>query len=237
MAGTLYLLPVSISDENNLNWISVEYSILLGQINMFVVENIRTARRFLRQTNKGIKIDNLQFIEIGEESVSSSIENAIQYLLEGGNVGLMSESGVPGVADPGAELVLQAHKHNIEVMPIVGPSSIVLVLMGSGLNGQTFTFHGYLPIKPKERVVKIRQIETESLKNNSTQIFIETPYRNQAMFQDLVQSCRLTTLLCLGIDLCGKNQILKTKTIEQWRKQPLKIPKMPAIFAIQAQKT
>ncbi len=235
MPGTLYLLPIALSEQESVNWISPDYAQLLAEIKVFAVENIRTSRRFLRQTNPSINIDNLRFIEIGKHQNQPAQHQILHELQQGNNVGIMSESGVPGIADPGSEIVLMAHQHHILVMPLVGPSSIVLLLMGSGLNGQSFTFHGYLPVKTKDRQQRIRQLEVESARNRQTQIFIETPYRNQAMFDDLLHCCRPSTLVTLGIDLTGKNQFLSTKTVDQWKTQTLEIPKLPAIFAMYAQ--
>ena len=236
MKGILYLIPTPISEEETIETITADTKQLLPKLKYHVVENIRTARRFLKSVDKSIDIDTTTFFEIGKKTDALEEERIIKLLKDGNDIGLMSEAGVPGVADPGSVIVMAAHKANIKVMPLVGASSILLLLMASGLNGQRFAFHGYLPIKPMERQKALKEIERESALYNQTQIFIETPYRNQHMFNDIVKSCNNGTLVTLGYDITGKGQILKTKTVESWKKEKIEFQKKPAIFALLAHK-
>ncbi|MDD2563772.1 MAG: SAM-dependent methyltransferase [Salinivirgaceae bacterium] len=236
MNGILYLIPTPISDEETIETITADTKQLLPQLKYYVVENIRTARRFLKSVDKSIDINRITFFEIGKNVNAIEEERIVKLLKDGNNIGLMSEAGVPGVADPGSVIVMAAHNADVKVMPLVGASSILLLLMASGLNGQRFAFHGYLPVKPMDRQRTLKEIERESSLYNQTQIFIETPYRNQHMFNDIVKTCSNGTLLTLGYDITGKEQILKTKTVESWKKEKIEFQKKPAIFALLAHK-
>ncbi len=236
MKGVLYLIPTPISDDAVLNTLTNDIEHYIVNISHYAVENIRTARRFIKSVNKNINIDELTFYEIGKNKDNITQQNIINALLSGNHVGIMSEAGAPGVADPGSDVVLAAHMANIQVMPLVGASSILLAIMGSGLNGQKFAFHGYLPLKQNERQKSIKALEKESLYNAQTQLFIETPYRNKAIFDDLIKTCLPQTLLTVAIDLTGKEQFLETKTITAWKNSKIVFPKKPAIFAILAPK-
>ena len=236
MSGTLYLIPTPISEEFALEIISPEIRKAVASIRHYALEDIRTARRFLKLIDKAIDIDNITFFNISKNLTPLDEQNIITALNNGNHVGVMSEAGVPCVADPGSNVVLAAHNANIKVEPLIGPSSILLALMGSGLNGQRFEFHGYLPVKSHERRKSIHNLEKDSALNIKTQIFIETPYRNTSMFQDILQVCQPATLLTVAIDLTGNNQVLKTMTIEDWRQDKLEFPKKPAIFALFVQK-
>ena len=234
MSGTLYLIPTPISEEEIIETTTSETKNLLPRIKYYAVENVRTARRFLKSVDKSIDIDALTFFVIATKNNTQEEARIIKLLKDGHDIGLMSEAGVPGVADPGSFVVLAAHNANIKVMPLIGASSILLLLMGSGLNGQRFAFHGYLPVKPIERQKTLKQLEKESAVYNQTQIFIETPYRNKHMFDDIIKTCSNNTLVTLGFDLTGKEQILKTSTVETWKKEKIEFQKKPAIFALLA---
>lgn len=235
MQGKLYLIPTPISDEAVISTETADIRSVVAEIRYFAVENIRTARRFIRSIDKSINIDELIFFDIGKNVADNVKEIITEQIKSGNDVGLMSEAGVPCIADPGSEIVLAAHMANIEVIPLVGVSSIFLALMGSGLNGQKFMFNGYLPINKHERQKTIKNLEKASGLNRQTQIFIETPYRNSALFQDLIKVCMPNTLLTIAIDLTSKSQILKTRTILNWQNEGCEFQKQPAIFALQAQ--
>ncbi|NLK15886.1 MAG: SAM-dependent methyltransferase [Bacteroidales bacterium] len=234
MTGTLYLIPTPISEEAVIDSLTGDIVRVLHKTQHYAVENIRSARRFIKSVDRNINIDELTFYEIGKNSSDTEKSSIIDILISGKNVGIMSEAGAPGVADPGSDIVLAAHKANINVMPLVGASSILLALMGSGLNGQKFVFHGYLPIKQNERQKAIRQLEKESHNFSQSQLFIETPYRNKAIFDDLIKTCLPQTLLTVAVDLTGEEQFLETKSIQAWKSSQVVFPKKPAIFVLLA---
>ncbi|HPW65913.1 MAG TPA: SAM-dependent methyltransferase [Salinivirgaceae bacterium] len=236
MTGILYLIPTPISEDAVVDSLTSDIAQVLHKTQHYAVENIRTARRFIKSIDRNINIDELTFYEIGKNSAETEKSNIIDVLISGKNVGIMSEAGAPGVADPGSDIVLAAHKANITVMPLVGASSILLALMGSGLNGQKFAFHGYLPIKQNERQKSIKQLEKESYNLSQSQLFIETPYRNKAIFDDLIKICSSQTLLTVAVDLTGREQILETKSIQAWKSSKIVFPKKPAIFVLLALK-
>ena len=198
-----------------------------------MVEELRTARRFLSRYGLRGHIDELDFHILNEHTTPAEVE-ALLPLFDGQDVGLMSEAGLPAVADPGAALVALCHRHGIEVVPLVGPSSLMLALMGSGLNGQSFAFRGYIPAKTDERRAALRELEKQSRALNQSQILIETPYRNDALFADLLQGLSLTTRLCVAADLTLPTQYLRTDTVAGWRKAPATIGKRPCVFILLA---
>ncbi|HTO15025.1 MAG TPA: SAM-dependent methyltransferase [Edaphocola sp.] len=229
--GTLFLIPVPL-DTEQINTIPEEVRQKACALKYYFVENIRTARRFLKAFDKGVDIDSIQFSEVNQQS-PANISLLKQWLQEGLEIGMMSEAGCPGVADPGSELVTFAQSLGATVMPFVGPSSILLALMGSGFNGQRFRFVGYLPVKEPMRSKMIKELEKTSEHNQETQIFIETPYRNNNLIADLLKHCHpQKTKLCIAVDLTGTHQFLKTKTIDQWKNDIPDIHKKPAIFLI-----
>lgn len=232
MPGTLYLIPTPISSDEAIGTLTPDVVEIVRRLRFYAVENVRTARRFLKSVDKGIDINTTTFIEIGKTYDNNARSAILGALQNGIDVGVMSEAGAPGIADPGAEVVRTAHEAGIQVMPMVGPSSILLLLMGAGLNGQRFAFQGYLPVKPPERVATLKRLERESATQNMTQVFIETPYRNQALYSDIIKNCKPNTLLSIGIDLTGKTQQLRTQRIVQWRSTKVELPKTPALFAI-----
>jgi 16S rRNA (cytidine1402-2'-O)-methyltransferase len=231
MEASLYLLPLPISDSEKSSWIGSEYCDLLKGAKLFFVENVRTARRFISSLKLEIRIEDLVFEVLDKDTpVSLAKEYAKRIAVEGKSV-LMSEAGCPGVADPGAHLVDAAHQMGIKIIPFVGPSSILLALMGSGLSGQNFCFHGYLPIHNADRNKKIKLLEIDSLQNQRTQIFIETPFRNSGIWESLLENLKPSTKLSFGIDILGTNQMILQKKVENWRVEPkIEWPKKPAIF-------
>lgn len=198
----------------------------------FIVEDVRTARRFLKKLDKSIDIDSLTFFELNKHTTDEEKHKSLEPLLAGHDMGIISEAGCPGIADPGADIVELAHRKNIKVIPLVGPSSILLALMASGLNGQNFAFVGYLPVKPAERAQRIRQLEKRAQSEKQTQIFIETPYRNNQLMADLIQHCAPSTRLCIAAGLTTPDESVATRTISAWRNHLPDLSKIPAIFLL-----
>jgi 16S rRNA (cytidine1402-2'-O)-methyltransferase len=224
----VYLIP-SLLDEDGLAAIPDYVTAAVKDCQVFFVEDERTARRFLKQLWKEMVIDNYEWFTI-HKTEQEAITAFRQKLKEGKHIGIISEAGCPGIADPGQQLVAVAQEMDVEVKPLVGPSSILLALMASGMNGQQFRFVGYLPIDSHERTKTIAALEEDSRKNNATQIFIETPYRNNQLLEALVKTCKSSTKLCIAVDLTGKSQSVKTKTVNDWKKNMPDIHKKPAIF-------
>ncbi len=230
--GKLFLIPVPIAD-GALSTLSVQLKESLLHVRYFVVENIRTARRFLKAIEPNTVIDDLSFLEIDKHK-GADIKLFEKWLKQGLDVGLMSEAGCPGIADPGADIVRRAQQLDVEIIPLVGPNSMILALMASGLNGQSFCFVGYLPVKEPARSQKIKLLEVLSKNENQTQLFIETPYRNNQMLDELLKTCNENTNLCIAQNITAPNQFIKTKTIEQWKKQKPVLEKQPAVFLLLA---
>lgn len=228
--GKLILIPSVIADETQHKVIPVHVINELPSIQHFLVENIRTARRYLSSLKIYDSIDALNFMLLNKDTSVLKVADLFQPIYQGHNLGILSESGLPGIADPGALAVQYAQENDITIVPLVGPSSIFLALMASGLNGQQFAFNGYLPIENSQRESAIRSHERESGLKNQTQIFIETPYRNSVLFTTLLKTLKPTTRLCLAADLTGSNEFIKTLTISQWKSRQVSIPKLPAIF-------
>jgi len=231
--GNLYLIPTTLGESDTTRVIPSEVSDIVKGISYFIVENIRTARRYLRKMDPTLNIDNLTFFELNQHTDSQVTEAYLNPILEGFDVGIISEAGCPGIADPGAEVVKQAHFKQIRVIPLVGPSSILLSLMASGMNGQNFAFIGYIPVKPAERVKAIREIERRSGVEKQTQIFIEAPYRNTQLINDLINTLNDQTRLCIACDITLDTEYIKTQTVVQWKKGVPDLNKRPAIFLIQ----
>lgn len=221
MTGKLYLLPTPISERTIEMVMPTGVIQLTRALSYFVVEELRTARRYLSLIKVSKPIDELTFFVLNEHTSEQEIETMLAPLLSGHDMGLMSEAGVPAIADPGSLLVAAAHRKGIAVIPMVGPSSILLGLMASGLNGQNFAFVGYLPVKPDERRRRIRQLEQRSRSEGQTQIFIEAPYRNLQLFKDLLQVCSEQTLLTIAVEVTSVNEQIVTKTIKEWKQLPL----------------
>jgi 16S rRNA (cytidine1402-2'-O)-methyltransferase len=233
-SGKIYLIPNVLAPDTAFNVISPQVLDIIIKIKYFFVEDIRTARRFISSLKLGVVIDNLTFYELNKDTSSNETRENIQIVLSGNDAGILSEAGCPGIADPGSELVKIAHQYQLEVIPLVGPSSILLALMASGLNGQSFAFNGYLPIKGEERKKSIQLLEKNSQKLNQSQIFIETPYRNQQLFTELLNSLQINTLLCIACNLTAPDQFIKTMKVKDWKSQVIDINKKPAIFILQA---
>lgn len=232
MKTAVYLIPVTLGDTPYENVIPNYNISIIKDIKVFVVENIKSAKRFLAKI-EGSHVDDAVFYELSEHTQANEILNYLDCIQNGVSVGVISEAGCPAIADPGADLVALAQKKNIPVVPLVGPSSILLALMASGFNGQSFTFNGYLPVKPNERANKIKTLESKCYKDNQTQLFIETPYRNNQMFETIISSCKAETRLCIAAGITTDNEFIKTKTISQWKKEGIpEIKKVPAIFAL-----
>jgi 16S rRNA (cytidine1402-2'-O)-methyltransferase len=229
----LYLIPTTLGESPVEKVLPAEVMEVVKQLQYFVVENTRTARRHLKKMVPEIVIDDLDFKELNEHSKQFELEILLEPIRQGFDVGILSEAGCPGVADPGADLVRLAHMTGIKVIPLVGPSSILLSLMASGMNGQNFAFIGYLPVKPPERAKAIRDIERHSAKEKQTQIFIEAPYRNTKLLEDLLSICGEQTRLCMAVDLTLETEFVVTKTIASWKKSVPDINKRPAIFLLQ----
>jgi 16S rRNA (cytidine1402-2'-O)-methyltransferase len=234
MKGKLYLIPTIIAEDTQSMVIPPQVRNVLPTIQHFLAEEIRTARRYLSSLKVYDSIEALNFHVLDKKTKAIELKEFFKPIEEGKNIGILSESGCPGVADPGALAVHYAHQHNIVVIPLVGPSSLLLALMGSGLNGQRFAFHGYLPIETKDRQQTIRELEKESKQKNQTQLFIETPYRNQSVFNDLVKTLAPTTLLCVAYNLTGTNELLQTITVLEWKNKSLTLDKLPCIFLLLA---
>lgn len=230
--GVLFLIPVPLA-ENAATKTFTAYNIeVINSINTYIVENEKTARKFLKEA--GIKIPQSELVihDYGKHKRGNSLVPFFKELMTGKDVGLISEAGCPGVADPGAEVVAEAHKRGIKVVPLSGPNSILLALMASGFNGQSFTFHGYIPIDKVERGKRIKELEQLAEKNRQTQIFIETPFRNNHLFDDILKNTAAQTLLCVACNLTAEDEFVKTQTIGQWKQEKIDLHKKPTIFLI-----
>ncbi len=232
MPGILFLIPNSLGNSNPDVFLPLEVKQHVPTLKYLIVENIRNARRYLKSIERNIDIDAITFYELNKHTRSEEIDSFLLPLMDGADTGIISEAGVPGVADPGAEVVRLAHQKGIRVVPFTGPSSIILALMASGQNGQSFRFLGYLPVKGNERVREIRNIESRALKENESQIFIETPYRNMQMFQDIISTCQAETLLTIAVDLTTETESVITLPITAWKKKKPELNKRPAVFIL-----
>lgn len=231
MKGNLYLIPVTLGNEDYSLVIPIGVSEIVKRLRNFVVEDIRSARRFLRTIDRTFPIDDINFYILNEHTSHSETESLISVIENANDVGLMSEAGVPCVADPGSSLIRMVHNRGIKVIPLTGPSSILLALMASGLNGQNFRFNGYLPIKTPERIPAIKQLEKQA-ENGSSQIFIEAPYRNQKLLEDLLSTCNPERNLCIAVDITSDSEFIRTQKIKEWKRSIPSINKRPAIFII-----
>ena len=230
--GILYLIPVTLGDSPIEQVIPSFNTRIINEIDVYIVENIKTARRFLKKSGLLKEIDELTFFELNKRTHITELSEFIKPIFDGKNVGIMSEAGCPGVADPGADIVALAQQKNIKVVPLVGPSSILLALMASGFNGQSFCFNGYLPKEQKDRISKIKELERRVKTQQQTQLFIETPFRNDNILEDLLKNCFATTQLCIAVDITLTSERITTKTIEEWKKIKLNLNKRPCIFFI-----
>ena len=232
MKGKLYLIPSPLGGINPADVIPQGTIDVIKTLTFFVVEELRSARRYLSAAGLKGQIDSLEFGLLNEHSSGSDAESFIAVLNRGVNIGMISEAGLPAVADPGSNLVEMAHNNGIEVIPLTGPSSLMLALMASGKNGQNFTFNGYLPVKQEERRLKIKELERISVTKGVSQIIIETPYRNDSLFADFLHSCSPSTKLTIACNITLEDAFIKTKTISEWRQNPPVIGKRPSVFIL-----
>lgn len=230
--GRLFLIPSLLGNSNIEDVMPANITKTLSGIRHFVVEDIRTARRFIKKAYPSAVIDDMHFELLNEHTELADIPRLIKPLVEGNDVGLISEAGVPCVADPGSGLVLLAHANGIRVIPISGPSSIIMALMASGFNGQSFAFHGYLPIDKQKKISALKKLEQDAYKNEQTQIFIETPYRNMKLFESILAVCNPATRLCIAANITGTDEMIATRTVEEWREHKPDIHKQPAVFLL-----
>ncbi len=231
--GILYLVPTTLGETGTTHVIPADVAVIVKKIKYFIVENIRTARRYLRKLDPTIQIDDLIFFELNQHTNSSQTDEFLQPVIDGYDVGIISEAGCPGVADPGAEVVKKAHTKQIKVIPLVGPSSILLSLMASGMNGQNFAFIGYIPVKQLDRINAIRELEKRSGLEKQTQIFIEAPYRNGPLLTDLINTLGDQTRLCIACDITLDSEYIKTQSVAQWKHGVPDLNKRPTIFLVQ----
>lgn len=232
MIAKVYLIPTTLGDSPTENVIPQYVVDIINSTDHYIVENIKTARRYLIKAGIKAKIDDLTFYELNKHSSPENYSSYLKAIKDGKNVGIISEAGTPGVADPGADIVAIAHQRNLPVVPLVGPSSILLSVMASGLNGQSFAFVGYLPIQKNERIKRIKELERRSQIENQTQLFIETPYRNNHLIDDILTHCSSETKLCIAADITLETEFIKTKTVKEWKKDIPNIHKRPSIFLI-----
>jgi 16S rRNA (cytidine1402-2'-O)-methyltransferase len=232
MPAKLYLIPVTLGDSPVQDVIPSRALGILRGLEHFIVEDLRSARRYLRKAGVTADFDSLHFYLLNEHSMDGDLEEILEVLRKGKSMGILSEAGMPAVADPGANLVALAHSNGVQVIPLSGPSSILMALMASGMNGQSFRFHGYLPVKPLQRLGRIRQIENAALETGETQIFMETPYRNTKLLEDLLSQCREETMLCVAADISLDTEFIKTQTVREWRREVPLLHKRPAVFLL-----
>ena len=229
---TLYLIPTTLGETALDTILPAQNDQIVISLKYFIVENIRTARRFLKKVNREINIDELTFFELNQHTSPEEISTFLKPMQEGQDMGVISEAGCPAVADPGADVVAIAQQRNYVVKPLVGPSSILLSLMASGFNGQSFTFHGYLPIQQSDRAKMLKKMEVQIYNNNQTQLFIETPYRNMKILEDILTVCMPDTKLCIAVDITLETEFIKTKTVKEWKSQKPDLNKRPCIFLL-----
>lgn len=230
--GKLYLIPTTLGDNAPLEVLPISVKKIIEQVNTYIVENEKTARRFIKKINPGKSQSALNIFHLNKFTDPNDLPIFLEPCLHGINVGLLSEAGCPGIADPGADIVKIAHERNIRVIPLVGPSSILLALMASGMNGQNFAFNGYLPIDKAERKKKIKQLERLSFEKHQSQIFIETPYRNNTMLEELSNVLEHQTQVCVACDITLPSEFIKTKPVIEWKKNIVDLHKRPTIFII-----
>ena len=230
--GNLILIPNLIGENSITESIPLNIHKEITNTNFYIVENIRSARRFIKKICPKKTIEEITFFAYGKHDNIDLEKDFLQNILSGNDIGLISEAGVPAVADPGSKIVAYAHNYNIKVRPLVGPSSILLSLMASGMNGQNFSFSGYLPIEKKARINKIKELEKIAIRKEQTQIFMETPYRNNKLFETLIKTCNSNTRLCIASNITTEKESILTKDIIEWRNTKIDINKQPTIFLI-----
>lgn len=230
--GKLYLIPTTLGDNAPMEVLPITVKQTIEFCNFFIVENEKTARRFIKKICPEKSQPDLNLFVLNKFTSVEEISHYLNPCKAGENIGIISEAGCPGIADPGAEIVALAHQQNIEVIPLVGPSSILLSVMASGLNGQSFAFNGYLPIDKNERKNTLKRLERRAKEEKQTQVFIETPFRNEALFQEMLQTLESATKLCIACDITLSTQYIRTFSISVWKKQTISLHKRPTIFVI-----
>jgi len=231
--GKLYLIPTRLGDNPPLEVLPISITKIIEQLDTYIVENEKTARRFIKRVKPSKSQPSLKLLVLNKYTTEAERNTYLDTCENGNSIGLLSEAGCPAIADPGADIVSLAHQMNIQVVPLVGPSSILLALMASGMNGQSFTFNGYLPIDKTERKSKLKHLERNSFENNQAQIFIETPYRNMKMLEDLASTLNPNTKVCVACDLTLPTEFIKTKPAKDWKQNKEDLHKRPSIFIIQ----
>ncbi|GAB6010026.1 SAM-dependent methyltransferase [Dysgonomonas reticulitermitis] len=232
MQPLLYLIPVTLGETSIESVLPPHNKEIILEIKYFIVENIRSARRFLKKVDSSINIDDLTFYELNKHTKPEQIESYLNPITNGFHIGIISEAGCPAVADPGSDVVAIAQRKNYKIVPLVGPSSILLSLMASGFNGQSFAFQGYLPVDGSERIKKIKQMEHYIHHEHQTQIFIETPYRNLKLAEDILKHCAPATKLCIAMNITCEDEYIKTLPVKQWQKQLPNMDKQLCIFLL-----
>lgn len=228
----IYMIPVTLGGEVVNDVIPANVQSIATELRYFIVENVKSARRFLRKVDRQFPIDDCQFFEINRKTEASDIHRFLKPAKEGHNIGVMSDAGCPGVADPGAIIMTLAHEKSIKIQPLVGPSSILLTLMGSGFNGQDFTFSGYLPKDRKARVRKLKDFEADTYRNGTTHLFMDTPFRNMNVLDDLLNELADTTMICIASNLTLPSENIRTMSAKDWRDHAYDLAKKPTMFAI-----
>jgi 16S rRNA (cytidine1402-2'-O)-methyltransferase len=234
MSGNLYLIPVNLGSDSIDGVVPQKVQECTRRLDYFIVEDIRTARRYLSKIKTYCRIDDILFSTLNEHSKPEDIAGLLDPVMNGRDAGVMSEAGLPGLADPGSDVVRIAHEKGIRVVPLVGPSSIFMALIASGMNGQNFAFIGYLPVKAGEREQRIRMLENRSMSEKQSQLFIEAPYRNKQLLAALLSVCRKNTRLCIACNITMDDEFIATKTIEAWKKQLPDLHKKPCLFILDA---
>jgi len=232
MKGSIWLIPVTLGGENYEDVIPAKVLEITRKLRFFIVEDVRSARRYLRLIDRKFPIDDSVFFELNEHTSGVDSSEYLKPVLDGNDIGLMSEAGLPGIADPGAKIIDAAHRNDIAVKPLSGPSSIIMALISSGLNGQNFTFNGYLPVKPGERAASLKQLERRAHEGYA-QIFMETPYRNQSMLESILSSCDKDTLLCIAADITLPGEFIRTRKLAEWKSEIPELKNRQVIFILQ----
>lgn len=230
--GTLYLIPVPLAENAAQKSFTPFLVDTINAIKTYIVENEKTARKFLKEAGLKTPQSELVIHDYGKHKRGNSLVPFFKELMSGADVGLMSEAGCPGVADPGADIVAEAHKRGIKVVPLVGPNSMIQAIMASGFNGQSFAFHGYLPIDKAERAKRIKDLESLSLKNRQTQLFMETPFRNNHLLDDVLKNCHGSTQLCIACNINAEDEFIKTQAVGAWRQEKIDLHKKPTVFLL-----
>lgn len=232
MDTALYLIPVTLGDTPVEKVLPAYNREVIGGIHHFIVEDVRSARRFLKKVNGATDIDALTFYPLNKHTSPEEVSGYLKPLEEGCAMGVISEAGCPAVADPGADVVAIAQRRGLKVVPLVGPSSIILSVMASGFNGQSFAFHGYLPIEPAERTRRLKELEARIYAEHQTQLFIETPYRNNKMMEEILRTCRPQTRLCVAANITCEGEYIRTRTVREWKGNLPDLNKIPCIFLL-----